>query len=341
MKLDKAKRMFSHIPKVTLGFFPTPLHRLERLSDELGINLYFKRDDFTGIGLFGGNKVRKLQYILADAVSKGAEYVFTFGATQSNHAMQTATACRKCGMKPVLYLMNFVQPDKELRGNLLLDKIMDAEVNIVQAGESESKRMAKDHMARLEKEGHRCYEIPGGAANGIGSAAYVEGYLEMEEQAEQLKFKPDYIFHATGSSGTAAGLIAGRKLIDGNVKIISVSVADVGDTHQYAQTAANIANSALQYIGADITVEPEEFCIETNYYGRGYEIPSQEGTAAIKALALTEGILVDPVYSGKALSGMLDYIASGKVPRGSNVVFWHTGGTTALFAEKAIIGDLY
>jgi D-cysteine desulfhydrase family pyridoxal phosphate-dependent enzyme len=340
VKLGEAKRLFLNIPKVDLGFFPTPLHKLNRLSEELGVNLYIKRDDFTGIGLYGGNKIRKLQYLIADAISKKADYVFTYGATQSNHAMQTATACRRCGIKPVLFLMSIVEPDKELRGNLLIDKLMGAEINILRT-DCDLKSAAKEHMLKLEKEGYRCYEIPGGAANGIGSAGYAEGYLEMAEQAEHLGFYPDYIFHATGSNGTAAGLIAGRKLIEGKTKIVSVCVADVGNKDEYAQSAANLTNSALQFIGVDMTIGPEEFYLEASYYGQGYEIPTKEGTQAIKKLAMTEGILVDPVYSGKAFSGMLDYIASGKVPQGGNVVFWHTGGTTALFAEKAILGDIY
>jgi 1-aminocyclopropane-1-carboxylate deaminase/D-cysteine desulfhydrase-like pyridoxal-dependent ACC family enzyme len=277
---------------------------------------------------------------MADATSKKADYVFTYGATQSNHAMQTATACRRCGINPVLYLVSIVEPDKELRGNLLLDKLLGAEVNILHTY-GDLQRAAKEHMLKLEKEGYRCYEIPGGGANGIGSAGYAEGYLEMAEQAEHLGFCPDYIFHATGSSGTAAGLVAGRKLIEGKTKIVSVCVGDIGNKDDYAQAAASLSNSAMQFIGADMTISPEEFYLEANYYGQGYEIPTKEATEAIKKLAMTEGILVDPVYSGKAFSGMLDYIASGKVPQGSNLVFWHTGGTTALFAESAILGDIY
>ena len=254
--------------------------------------------------------------------------------------MQTATACRRCGIKPVLYLVSIVEPDKELRGNLLIDKLMGAEINILHT-DRDLKCAAKEHMLKLENEGYCCYEIPGGGANGIGSAGYAEGYLEMAEQAEQLGFYPDYIFHATGSSGTAAGLIAGRKLIDGKTKIVSVCVADIGDKDEYAQASANLSNSALQFIGTDMTISPAEFVLEANYFGQGYEIPTKEGTESIKKLAMTEGILVDPVYSGKAFSGMLEYIAAGKVPQGGNVVFWHTGGTTALFAEKAILGDIY
>ncbi len=133
MTAKEAEKLFEKLPKAELGFFPTPFYRLDRLSKELGVNLYIKRDDFTGMSLFGGNKVRKLQYLMGDAMSRGCEYVFTFGATQSNHAMQTAAACRRCGLKPVLYLVAIVKPDEEdLRANLLLDRIMDAEVHIVE-----------------------------------------------------------------------------------------------------------------------------------------------------------------------------------------------------------------
>ncbi|MDD6188642.1 MAG: D-cysteine desulfhydrase family protein [Clostridiales bacterium] len=341
MLLNDAKILLEKLKRANVGFFPTPFHKLERLSDMLGVELYIKRDDFTGVGLFGGNKIRKLQYFMADALEKGAEYVFTFGATQSNHAMQTATACRRCGLKPVLYLMSVVEPDAFPRSNLLLDRVFDAEVHIVPPDFGKMQEAAREHMARLEAEGHKCYEIPGGGAAPLGSAGYIEGYCEMAEQAMAAGFKPDYVFHATGSGGTLAGLMAGHDLIGCGAEIHSVLVGN-DEPVQYVKNTAELANKALELIGAgNVKVRPEEFHIETEYYLPGYEQPNSGTDRAIKLLAVNEGILVDPVYSGKAFYGMLDSIESGKVPKGSSVLFWHTGGATSIFAEKEIIGNIY
>ncbi len=340
MLLNDAKAILANTDRAPVGFFPTPFHKLERLSALLGVELWIKRDDFTGVGLFGGNKIRKLQYFMADAVAKGAEYVFTFGATQSNHAMQTATACRRCGLKPVLYLMSVVEPDEFPRSNLLLDKVLGAEVHIVPPDFGKMISAAREQMAQLEAEGHKCYEIPGGGAAPLGSAAYIEGYCEMAEQAMAAGFKPDYVFHATGSGGTLAGLMAGHELIGCGAEIHSVLVGN-DEPVQYVKNVTELANQALELIGVkDVRVTPECFHIETAYYLPGYEQPNPGTDRAIKMLAENEGIIVDPVYSGKAFYGMLDSIESGKIPKGSRVLFWHTGGATSVFAEPEIIGNI-
>ncbi len=350
MEYAEIRSLLGKMPKAELGFFPTPFYRLDRLSKELGVQLYIKRDDFTGMSLFGGNKIRKLQYLIGVALSQGCEYVFTFGATQSNHAMQTVTACRRCGLKPVLYLVAIVEPDEEdIRANLLLDKILGAEVHIVdiQPGESKAEaeersiRMGREHMARLEAEGHKCYEVPIGGASPVGSVGFIEGFTELMEQAEQMFGKePDYLFHATGSGGTMAGLLAGRALKGAKVPVISINVSLKDDG--YPKRCAALANESLKVLGIEPMVEQErDVRTDLNYYHPGYEIPSESASKAIRLLAETEGLLVDPVYTGKAFAGMLDYIRTGKVEPGSNVVFLHTGGATALFAEKEILGKLF
>lgn len=348
-RCEEARALLKKMAAVKLGFFPTPCYRLDRLSEELGVELYIKRDDFTGMSLFGGNKIRKLQYLLGDAVAQGCEYVFTFGATQSNHAMQTAAACRRCGLKPVLYLVAIVNPDeKDLRANLLLDRILDAEVHIVKImdGESESEAeeraliLAREHMARLEAGGHRCYEVPMGGASPVGSVGFIEGYTELEEQLSEAGIHADYVFHGTGTGGTMAGLAAGRNLVGSDTEIISINVSEKDDG--YPARTAELANESLKLIGAKVRVEAErDIHTDLSYYLPGYEIPNEAAAKAIKLLAVKEGLFIDPVYTGKAFAGMLDYIRSGKVPAGSCVVFWHTGGATALFAEKEILGELY
>lgn len=351
MKYSEVRRLLGQLSKAELGFFPTPFYKLERLSEELGVNLYIKRDDFTGMNLFGGNKVRKLQYLMGDAIRQGCEYVFTFGATQSNHAMQTVSACRRCGLKPVLYLVAIVKPDEEdVRSNLLLDKIMGAEIHIVEIrpGEEEadaeerSIQMAREHMKRLEAEGHKCYEIPMGGASPVGSIGFIEGYTELMEQAEGTLGKNgiDYIFHATGTGGTMAGLLAGRALNDSDASIISINVSNKDEG--YPERCGALANESLKLLGVDPLVDGNrDACTDLGYYQPGYEIPNEGASEAIRLLAETEGLLIDPVYTGKAFAGMLDYIRTGKVAAGSNVVFWHTGGATALFAEKEILGTLF
>ena len=343
-----AKELLGRLPKAELGFYPTPCYKLERLSGQLGVELYIKRDDFSGISLFGGNKIRKLEYLLGDAKEKGCDIIFTYGATQSNHAMQTVSACRRLGLIPVLYLVAVVKPDEEdIRANLLLDRVMGAEVHIVNIEEGETEQdaeersfqMAKEHMARLEAQGHHCYEVPMGGASETGSVGFAGGFVELEEQMEAMGVKADYIFHATGTGGTMAGLHAGRKLLGSDTEIISINVSHKEPV--YLRKSADLANRTLAVLGArGVEVEPGDLHTDLNYYLPGYEIPNEASSEAIRLLAREEGLLLDPVYSGKAFAGMMDYIRTGQVPAGSTVVFWHTGGATALFAEKEILGDL-
>lgn len=343
---DVNQYLFSR-PKENLGFFPTPFHKLEKLSDQLGVNLYLKRDDMTGFSLFGGNKVRKLEYLIGDAIAKGCDTVFTFGATQSNHAMQTVTACRKYGLKPIIYLVAIVEPTKDdLRSNLLIDNVLGAEIHIVSMdGRTEEEAdelavlLAQKQQEELESQGHKCYMVPMGGASPIGSAGFISGYVELSRQFDNLGQKADYIFHSTGTGGTLAGLVAGKKLLGLDTNIISINASPKPPEH-YTKIAT-LATQALAYLGSDKTVLESDLCFDQNYYAPGYEIPNEASSNAIKLLARTEGILLDPVYTGKAFAGMLDYIKTGKVPPKSNVVFWHTGGATALFAESEIVGDIF
>lgn len=361
-KTKQARELLEKLPKAKLGFFPTPFHKLENLSKELGVNLWIKRDDMTGASLFGGNKVRKLEYLIGDAQAKQCEYVFTFGATQSNHAMQTAWACRKCGLKPILYLVAVVKPDEQdTRSNLLLDRILGAEVHIVEIGEGETEAqaedrsvvMAREHMARLEAEGHRCYEVPMGGASEVGSVGFIDGFVELTEQLEAAGMEADYIFHATGTGGTLAGMQAGRKVLGSKTEIISIQVSAKdagypGRTGDLANQSVMVMEAAAAELLAKATAlnlltrvdGDQDIHTDGNYYLPGYEIPNEGSSEAIRLLARTEGLFVDPVYTGKAFAGMLDHIRTGKVPQGSTVVFWHTGGATALFAEQEILGDL-
>ena len=347
--VEEAKNLLARLPRTSLGFYPTPLHKLERLSAELGVNIYLKRDDLSGVSTFGGNKMRKLEYLLGDALAQGADTVFTYGATQSNHAMQTVAAACKCGLHPVLYLVSVVEPDKEtLRANLLLDYIYGAEVHIVQMepgeeeadAEARSFAMGAEHVERLRAEGKHPYDVPMGGASPVGSVGFAGGFVELEEQCAAAGIKPDYLYHASGTGGTLAGLAAGRALLGADMRIVSVAVSPKDEG--YEARTADLVNRALGVIGAsnDVRVSAEDLQVERGYFAPGYEIPIEWGNGAIRRLARTEGVLMDTVYSGKAFGGLLDHIERGIVPQGSTVVFWHTGGATALFSEPQIIGDL-
>lgn len=347
MESKYVKQLLGQKPKANLGFYPTPFYRLENLSNKLGINLFIKREDFSGQSLFGGNKIRKLEYLIGNAKEQGAEYIFTYGATQSNHAMQTVEACRKEGLTPILYLVAYVEPNEhDLRSNLLLDKILGAEVHVIlkNPGETEADaaarlvKLARAHMERLTNEGQGCYEIPMGGASPIGSAGFIDGFVELAEQAAAVGQNFDYLVHATGSGGTMAGLVAGKKLLAHPMRVLSFDV--IGHDASYLETAAELANESLEWLGVGERISAEDFEHDNDYYLPGYELPSTAGNDAIRLLAREEGLFLDPVYSGKAFAGLLDYIKKGIIPQNSSVIFLHTGGATALFAEKEILGDL-
>ena len=347
--IQNAKKHFENLPHVTLGFFPTPLYKLENLSKDLGVNFYIKRDDFTGMNLFGGNKIRKLEYLLGDAVSKGCKAVVTYGATQSNHAMETVSACRRCGLEPILYLTAVVKPDeKDVRANLLLDKVMGAEIHIVDIGPDETEDdaearsfvMGAEHAARLTAEGTPCYDVPMGGASHVGSIGFAAGFVELAEQLDAMNINADYVYHATGTGGTMAGLAAGRKLVGSDTKIRSISVSPKNEF--YLTKVQDLANQVLDDLRSERRVDKnKDLYLDQSYYAPGYEQPNEKASEAIKLLARREGLFVDPVYTGKALAGLIDHIRTGKVEQGSTVVFWHTGGATALFAEQQMLGEIF
>ena len=341
---------FDALPRAQLGFFPTPLQRLDRLSDRLGVNLYVKRDDFTGMSLFGGNKMRKLEFLLGEAKARGCEYAITYGATQSNHAMETATACRRLGITPILYLTAVVPPEEgSLRANLLLDSILGAEIHIVsiEPGETEAEAEARSFVmgaaraAELTLGGRPCIDIPMGGASPVGSVGFALGYVELAQQLGDLGVTADAIFHATGTGGTLAGLAAGRRLLYDGTRIISIAVSPK-DPVAYPQRVAELGTAVLRLLGSPLSLDPTmDICLDTGYYHPGYEQPSEAASEAIRLLAREEGLFLDPVYTGKAFAGMLDYIRTGRIAQGETVVFWHTGGATALFAEPEILGKVF
>jgi len=325
----------NRVPRHGFGDYPTPLTRLENLSRELGRQVWVKRDDALGPA-GGGNKTRKLEYLLADAVAAGAERIVTVGGPQSNHARLTAAAARMLGLEP--HLLLFGKQPKRATGNLLLDQLVDARLHFIPPGPIASKPCTFEELDAYVRE-HASkrvgdhYYIPLGGSNGLGSLGYVRAALEIEEQARFAGIEKAWIVVATGSGGTLGGLVAGLRSIGSSLRLVGVDVA--GIWRSYPELVARIANDSLELLGLPASVEPTDVSlVEGTYVGHGYAVPTSEGTAAIKHLARTEGLLLDPTYTSKAFAGLLDLHESGYFGDDGPVVFWHTGGLPGLFAGR-------
>lgn len=306
------------IPKLSLGIFPTPIRRADNISRLLNTNVFIKRDDLTGLGL-GGNKVRKLEYLLADAREKHAEVVFTTGGAQSNHAMLTAAAAGRLGMKPILILKKRGVTDRV--GNQLLEHLMGTEVIFM---DTDSYEDIYREMDRLGVElGVPYYKIPCGGSNALGTLGYVDCAAEIRDQGIHF----DYIVCAEGSGGTLAGLALGAKLFLPGTKVCGMMV----DTDPFDEITPRLMRESAALLGESLEISRRDFKLR-NLCGPGYAIPSEEGNRAISLLAAEEGIFLDPVYTGKAFAGLLQMAEEGAFRETDNVLFIHTGGAGGLFA---------
>lgn len=318
-------KQITDFPSIPLSLLPTPLYKLENLSRETGKNLYIKRDDMTGVAL-GGNKVRKLEFLLADARAKGADVVLTAGGPQSNHAMLTAACAAKLGMSAILVLK---KRGVLSGGNLILDEIFGAEVRFVDTDSYDGVYAEMERiMADLRAQGHTSYFIPVGGSVPLGCLGYVNCAKEIANQAEDLGVDFDIIVSATGSGGTYAGLTLGAKLFLPGTASVGIGVCD----DPFEAISLDLMEGTAALLEADVPVEAAD--IHIHYHiGPGYAIPSPEGAAAVRRLARTEGILVDPVYTGKALAGFFQLLEEDSAFRDAeNILFLHTGGAGALFA---------
>jgi len=312
-------------PRVSLGVYPTPFYKLESISAKYGKNIWIKRDDLCGVAL-GGNKVRKLMYLLADAKAQNCDTVFTTGGAQSNHAMLTAACAARLGMKCILPLKQRGVTDH--KGNLILNDIYGADVRFV---DTDSYDEIYAEMARLTeelaKEGRKAYSIPVGGSVPLGSLGYVDCVREIAEQAAAAGIQVGHIVSATGSGGTTAGLLMGAKVYSPGVKVTGMGV----DDDPFEEIVPAIAAGTAELLETTLERTPDDF--EMVYHiGQGYAIPNGEDTPFIQDLARLEGILLDPVYTGKAWAGMLKLLNEGYFDGQDNIVFVHTGGAAALFA---------
>ena len=318
-------------PKVRLGHLPTPLEPMDRLSEILGgPRLWVKRDDCTGLSS-GGNKTRKLEFLMADAQSKGADTIITQGATQSNHARQTTAAAAKLGMECHILLEDRTGSNDNnyiLNGNVLLDRLHGASVSKRSGGTDMNLEM-QDFADTLTEKGKKPYIIPGGGSNPIGALGYVNCARELTEQASEIGLKIDALVHATGSAGTQAGLVAGLAAIQSDIHLLGIGVRAPKDKQE--QMVFDLAQKTADYLDTGIKIERDKVRAICDYVGAGYGLPTDGMIKAVKLLAQSEGLLFDPVYSGKGLDGLIDQIKKGYFAGMDNVVFLHTGGSAALF----------
>ncbi|RMF83057.1 MAG: D-cysteine desulfhydrase [Nitrospinota bacterium] len=321
-------------PRVRLAHLPTPLEEMQVLTRTLGgPRLFIKRDDCTGLA-FGGNKTRKLEFLLGHAQKQGADTLITEGGVQSNHCRQTVAAAIRCGMECVLVLDQGER--REVTGNLLLDQILGARIVLVEKREERQPTMERI-AAELRSQGKHPYIIPTGGSNGIGAVGYASVVHELEMQANELGIPIDAIVAASGSGGTQGGLVLGAKLLHSQAQIIGIS--DGAPRERLVEDVLRVAREGAAYLQVPLTFTPEEIMVYDEYAREGYGVPNPGMIEAVRLLARTEGILLDPVYSGKAMAGLIDLVRQGVFRKDQVIVFIHTGGTPALFAYREVFQE--
>jgi L-cysteate sulfo-lyase len=321
----------ARFPRIFLAHLPTPLERMDRLSEALGgPEIWIKRDDCTGLST-GGNKTRKLEFLMAEAVAQGADLVITQGATQSNHARQTAAFAAKLGMNCHILLEDRTgsrDPNYNRNGNVLLDHLHGATTETRPGGADMAAEM--DAVAeRLRGEGRRVYVIPGGGSNPTGALGYVNCAFELVGQLNDRALPIDHLVTATGSAGTHAGLITGLKAINAQIPLLGFGVRAPKERQE--ANVFDLACRTAEKLGCPGVVAREDVVADCDYVGAGYGVPREDTIEAIALFAQLEGILLDPVYSAKAAAGLIDYCRKGRFAKGERVVFLHTGGSAALF----------
>ncbi len=325
----------ARFPRRFLAHLPTPLEKLDRLSKELGgPEIWIKRDDCTGMST-GGNKTRKLEFLMAEAELQGADVVMTQGATQSNHARQTAAFAAKMGMGCHLLLEDRTgsnDANYNHNGNVLLDHLHGATTE-KRVGGADMNAEMEAVADRLRATGKKVYTIPGGGSNPTGALGYVNCAFELVGQANDRGLKIDHIVHATGSAGTQAGLIVGLKGLNAQIPLLGIGVRAPKDLQE--ANVYKLACATAEKLGCPGLVEREDVIANTDYVGKGYGIPTESGLEAIKMFAELESILLDPVYSAKGAAGFIDLIRKGHFKKDERVVFIHTGGSVALFGYDA------
>lgn len=315
------------LPRFPLAVLPTPLDEMPRLSAELGLRVLIKRDDLTGFAL-GGNKVRKLEFLVADALAQHADVLVTGGGVQSNHIRTTAAAARKAGMDAVGVF--FSSPDGgDVNGNLLLDQILGAQLIYANADKNQTEQAVEQACEEQRRQGRHPYLIPVGGSTKLGCVSYMHAVRELLDQLDLIKVKPDAIVITTGSCGTHAGVLAGLKFFHSAIPVHGITVSRPVDECRARIT--RLVGETAHFITQPLPLAEDDIIVHGDYIGEAYAKGTPEGRAAIQRVAQLEGILLDPVYTGKTMAGLIDLVQRGVLARDSTVVFWHTGGAPGLF----------
>ena len=326
-------------PRLRFAHLPTPLEPMANLSRLLdGPNIWVKRDDCTGLA-GGGNKTRKLEFLMADAEQQGADTIITQGAVQSNHARQTAAIAAKLGYECYLLLENRTgsdDPDFLANGNVLLDDIYNARLSDFPAGTDMNQEMLS-LSEELRAAGKKPYIIPGGGSNRIGALGYVNAAYELVGQCNDQGLKVDHIVHATGSTGTQAGLVTGLTAIHSGIDLMGISVRAQKEAQE--ENVYRLACETAEFIGSSAALNRSDVVANSDYVGEGYGMPTDGMIEAVEMTARHESILLDPVYSGKGMAGLIDLVRQGFYRREENIVFIHTGGAQALSGYRSLFGQ--
>ena len=323
--------MIDNFPRIKLGHFPTPIESLQNITKDLGgPEIFIKRDDCTGLAT-GGNKTRKLEFIMPDAIKNKADLVVTVGAIQSNHARQTAAACAILGIKCLIVLEQRLAnaPESYMNsGNIFLNKIFGAEMILCPTNKN-VEEFAKEIMDDRKRQGANPYFIPVGGSNHLGELGYIECMREIIEQDSEKLFT--HIILATGSGGTHAGLITGKAHYQSDIEIIGISIKDKKLDQE--EKVFRLAKNSCDFIQCK-SLDRKNVIVEDAYVGEGYAIPTEGMKKALKLMARKEAILLDPVYSGKAFDGLIDLVKKGYFKDSDKILFIHTGGSAAIPAYE-------
>jgi L-cysteate sulfo-lyase len=325
-------------PRIRLGHFPTPLEFMPNLTKHLGgPQIYIKRDDCTGLAT-GGNKTRKLEFLVAQALEQGADTLITQGAVQSNHARQTVAAAARVGMQCKILLEQRVSnasEEYEESGNVMLDRLMGGDIVARLPAGTNMQEAMEDLAAELRSAGRKPYVIPGGGSNPVGALGYVRCAQELLDQSYEAGVRIDHVVHATGSTGTQAGLVVGLRASNSGIPVYGISVRAPKDKQE--ENVWRLVQATVDYMGLPASsVERADVVANSDYVGDGYGIPTQSMIDAVRLTAQQEGILLDPVYSGKGMAGLIALIRAGHFKKGENVVFVHTGGAVGLYGYRQI-----
>jgi len=355
-QLTELGQLIAKLPRRQIGFYPTPFHKVENLSRTYGVNIFLKREDMAGPGTISGSKMRTAEFIIGQALRDGVDTIITQGVYLTNSGLQFVTAARVAGITPILYLTRDERHGRitEYRGNLLLNQIMDVETHYLTtsggaywnaAGEKNRIVNAMEaHKARLQTKGRKVLIVPTGGAHPNGFVSHAITFKEMIEQAKALGVELNYIYHTAGTGTALPGLLAGKLFTGDKVKFRSIAI----NSYQAGGWMnKNVIVDRVKHIFKVLGVEApsdqdiyDEIDIDERFIGNDYAVPSAESTAAIKELARSDGVFIGPVYTGKGFAGLLDHVRTGRIERGSNIAFLHTGDTGNLFEAPEVVGSI-